>query len=424
MSRKRRTLLNPAGKSAPVRPRKKTLLEPNKEDLGSAPALPPEDNEDSKVPAEPDEVEAGGGIWRFEMEDVSPQPAPSPAAPVRDMGFSSQLPDAVDDPIPGFFDWDGEDGMTEPPTEEVPSVVFDEFSPDYRVPVNVPEAPPMTGILNGATPAPIQRQRRGRSDRPSSGWEETSPSPAGWQAVDEPAYDNNESVDPQDVAFDSLFDQQAIQEVSQGLNHSRLLMIMVAGVVGGMLVGLTIGIWLYYGHLFSEAASTIQDTQSLEAPRGLHVGSIGGKSVPVAKEAVSVPVAPESQTKTPKTRNRRNQKSDSSAPNAMEPELELSAPPTGQLGGDTVRSARSPILSPERARVPAQTRTGGLSVRSQGGSRQLEVYVDGTSYGHSPVDLQLSPGVHSVWLVPVGSENQKKTYDVEIVVGEVKTLSF
>ena len=105
-------------------------------------------------------------------------------------------------------------------------------------------------------------------------------------------------------------------------------------------------------------------------------------------------------------------------------ELELSAPPTGQLGGDTVRSARSPILSPERARVPAQTRTGGLSVRSQGGSRQLEVYVDGTSYGHSPVDLQLSPGVHSVWLVPVGSENQKKTYDVEIVVGEVKTLSF
>jgi len=29
-----------------------------------------------------------------------------------------------------------------------------------------------------------------------------------------------------------------------------------------------------------------------------------------------------------------------------------------------------------------------------------------------------------VWLVPVGSENQKKTYDVEIVVGEVKTLSF
>jgi len=90
-------------------------------------------------------------------------PAPNPKEedePINDtdLAFDVQLPESMDEQIPGFFDWDGGDGLEEPPTEEVPAPPIDSWTEDFPAPLGVPEAPLMEGILDGATPAPAGYQ--------------------------------------------------------------------------------------------------------------------------------------------------------------------------------------------------------------------------------------------------------------------------
>lgn len=144
-----------------------------------------------------------------------------------DLGFDLQLPESMDEQIPGFFDWDGGDGLEEPPTEEVPSLAIDSWSEDFSAPLGVPEAPPMEGILDGLTPAPVPFTEDGEYE-----------------------------------SFDALFDapKKAKTPLSVGgLHVGQLILFLVAAIIFGLVVSVPLAIYLYVNPFTGE-------TVTFEAP--------------------------------------------------------------------------------------------------------------------------------------------------------------
>lgn len=69
-----------------------------------------------------------------------------------DFEFDLNLPESLEDPMPGFFGWDDDDELEGPPTEEVPNAPIDAWADEFSPPLSVPEAPPLEGIIDGYTP--------------------------------------------------------------------------------------------------------------------------------------------------------------------------------------------------------------------------------------------------------------------------------
>ena len=89
------------------------------------------------------------------MSDVSESEAPD-ETDEEEFDLDLGLPESMEEQIPGFFDWEGGDGLDEPPTEEV--LTSPPMSPweddEFVAPLGVPEAPSMDGILDGLATVP------------------------------------------------------------------------------------------------------------------------------------------------------------------------------------------------------------------------------------------------------------------------------
>ena len=126
-----------------------------------------------------------------------------------DVGFDLDLPESLEEPMPGFFGWDDEDEVEGPPTEEVPNVPIDAWADEFSPPLSVPEAPPLEGIIDGYTPVLL------------------APKP--------------EDIAAQEDAFDALFEEPPPSKKPErklpSIDPIRLLLLIVMAIVLGLGVG-------------------------------------------------------------------------------------------------------------------------------------------------------------------------------------------
>lgn len=156
---------------------------------------------------------------------VPPEPEPpkeeEDALRETDLALDLQLPESMEEQIPGFFEWDGGDGLDEPPTEEVPAHPIDTWTDEFSAPLVVPEAPPMDGILDGASRPPAP----GRAA----------------EALPETEYDN----------FEDLFELPPPPKKPRngGLQTRRLVFALTFAIVLGLGVGGALALVIYWKQL-------------------------------------------------------------------------------------------------------------------------------------------------------------------------------
>jgi hypothetical protein len=82
------------------------------------------------------------------------------APPMRSGQHDMALPPPMEGQIPGFFEWDGDDGLEEPPTEDAPNPpMLDPWTEEYPTPIDLPEPPLMGGILDPTASLPPARSQ-------------------------------------------------------------------------------------------------------------------------------------------------------------------------------------------------------------------------------------------------------------------------
>lgn len=143
-----------------------------------------------------------------------------------DMDFDLNLPDSLEDPIPGFFGWDDDDELEGPPTEEVPNVPIDAWVEEFSPPLSVPEAPPLEGIIDGYTPVLL------------------APKPEDSEGVEDP--------------FDTFFDAAPPSKKklkSSTVEPLKLLALIALAVVLGLGVG---GVLAYLFFIYDSGNSTLE----------------------------------------------------------------------------------------------------------------------------------------------------------------------
>lgn len=285
-----------------------------------------------------------------------------------DLGFSAFLPEAVDEPIPGFFEYDGGDGLEEPPTEEVPTPMMNDWTDDFPAPVVVPDAPPMSGVLDGATPAPVQRQRRHPQHPPlPSALSDDVTAPPGSEPYQ---YDG----------FEELFDVPAPPSVPKtvgNLQVKRLLLFLFAAVVMGVIMGIVFGLILFKDKLLNMNGDLKSETPMQDDFRVMKGLNAPKRSADAAADE-----------------------------NAA----------TGKKGG---------LVSKPGKPIPvANSNVADLKIIHGEGEPPFEVFVDGEYWGQSPVHEALPPGVHTIQAIPTGREHLKKIEEITLSAGDVREISF
>ncbi|MBT3221323.1 MAG: hypothetical protein HN348_19750, partial [Proteobacteria bacterium] len=173
-----------------------------------------------------------------------------------------------------------------PPTEEFPTPVMEDLAAPHSAPMNVPEPPPIPGILDRYTPAPVmpaEGQRQHSDERP-----EPTPTPTPRLA---PELDDFGGLD--DVEFDEPVD-----------NSATTRLVIVALVFASLLAAVVVGgfaIKMLLAHLPTEVAGeedAVPPTPELlevqkppvEAPKH---GEISPETTPEVEPETTPEVEPE-----------------------------------------------------------------------------------------------------------------------------------
>ncbi len=341
-------------------------------------------------------------------------PLPDPVVHVEDLppGFSSGegLPSGTPEipalrarapsPVPGLADDDWfRDADGDLPTEEFQPTDIEDFASLYRAPMNVPEPPPIPGILDRFTPAPTRPIAGGAGAvdstrpefvptppdagqpppvvRPRSLWDEPEPGAPSRDGGRRPAA----PPPPRDVPFwqDPVF----LAIVGAAVVFAVVLLLGMVWVLGRppqtaaiepasiTPIAPTVGVP-------PQVARPPVDLAPLPPPVDPTAARVGGDpAVAPADPGAAAPVQP-----------------------AVAPAITPSTPPPRP-----------------RPRVTAD-KPGRIQVRT---TRAALVYINGSPVGMSPVDVERPPGVYTVHITDKGKRVEQR---VDLDAGATRTLEF
>jgi hypothetical protein len=335
-----------------------------------------------------------------------PEPPPMPAGR---SGFAdqdsttvryaaeSQAPPARPDGI-GFGALGNFDDEEPPPTDEVPSAVLQDVSQPYSAPMNVPEPPPIPGILDRFTP--VAPQQRGSS-------------PSGKPEKRRPSYIDATPTPPPTLrrapSPDAAPRRTKIKEQDEGGRGMAPLVVAMLGITGlAMLLLAAVFVWMTWASSGTTGTTTTTDNPGeLEGAAGIKVKVQQGLRPGEPEPGEPEPPAPVAEpTPTP----------DPAPAPAPVPGSELRPPlvrPT-----PTPRPAPAPTPAPV---APAAEEKGTLKIKS---NRKVLVYVDGKAVGYAPVNHKIDAGSITVSAMLPGQPQSKQTQTVTVAAGGIAPVEF
>lgn len=299
--------------------------------------------------------------------------------------------------VPGFeVENDGflEDAA-DPPSEDEPSSVPEDIANMYRAPMNVPEPPPIPGILDRYTPAPARRDEAEASDgarrefRPVKAGGAEAPAvrpPRGlWDETPMPSVRDRTPTPPPAV-------RPAAPPPDRPMWQDPWLItaVGVAFVAALLVVGLLI---VYLQPPFGEEpVAPDRGTPATISP------TMPSGAAPTSGE----PVAPEV---------------DAGAMPTADPTAAPEEPPPSE----TVETAPKPqprVRNTTPRQPEPQARTGKLRISA---TRSVLVYVNGVPEGYTPLSLDKPAGKYVITAQVNGREVEKR---VDLASGSIRSVDF
>ena len=341
---------------------------------------------DTPAPPPPVMARAGAALLARGQRTKPPEPEP-PAEPL-------PKPPSLARPAPMPDDFFMSDFDDDPPTEERPSAIptSTNVSQDYRAPISVPEPPPLPGILDRFTPAPISERTESRPGRSRPSY---VPTP-----IQQPSRDLTPHHAASRVAASA--DPPAHRTGEQAAVRQRgRSPVLLAGLIGTVMAvvitaGLVFGLWF---------SGIIQLPGSPEPP--------DSPDVPVTTDPAIPPADPVTDPSPPT-----NPVAD---PTQTEPKPVLESEPDPEpLRVEPEPLTQAPVeVQPEPEPEPAAT--GTLKIRS---NRRVLIMVNGVAAGYPPLDLQREAGTYQVSAALGGRPETRQTVAVDITTGNVAPVSF
>jgi len=334
-------------------------------------------------------------------------PSPTGAPPISDDGEGRQASDYTaptlqDAPIAqGLYGEYSEFDGGPPPTEEVPSSVMEDVGSAYNAPMNVPEPPPIPGILDRFTPPPVARS--GYSQPDAAGSNKNTGLPDYLSGVDDGSSSDEDDlpVPPgrrkkeQELAASQKVKRREYDDDDDEGRGGPPLVVILGGlaVVGVALVGLLGLAWVVLiGMSSSETAEGPTKASPLEVRQDMQrePGLIGVEPKPEPQPEPDLPEpAPEP------------------VPDAPEP-APSAQPATAPRPAPGPRPQPKPV--PVAAPKPAAT-FGTLKVDA---NRRVIIRVNGQPKGFTPQRLELPPGTYEVSAAMPGQADTEKKKTVTI----------
>lgn len=295
-----------------------------------------------------------------------------------------------------------------PPTEEVSSALYEDYTTPFDGSVHVPEPPPIPGLGDRFTPPPVQRTPVGThqtQNRPSY-LAEPTPSPAPDRVRDFKSYEEElrrlREAEPRDpggpprwfVAFVAVSVLFIVTSVA-----ASVLSVMPDGtredpaVMGEGIIRKQVKVRADMRQapgFIGVDAGALSESVDDDAPAGATPGEGAAPGEGDAPgEAAPVPVVQEAAPSAPPS----------------PPKATATAPP------------------PARKAPPAPEPTQGtLRIRS---NRRVLVYIDDRAVGYTPQDLAVPPGSHRVSAMLPGQPESRQVIDVQLQKGgDVKPVDF
>jgi hypothetical protein len=334
-----------------------------------------------------------------------PEPPPEPESdadvaaespPVEDAGLAGPPPQEEYDPVSDFFD-DGSGftyGDEAPPSEDVPSAMMEDVAQMYSTPMGVPEPPPLPGLVDRYTPAPVSRQTPVGAPMDERPLYEPTPIPAvtreeiGPPSTEEP--DDEEESDYDITAPPPRFPLQ----------------VLIGGVFGaGLMLVFAVVVYAVVGAVRGGPASepSITSPARPEAPAGLEVRS----------SLMEEGLGDDTDTDTALELEPKEGASEGS-PEAGTPPEKAPAP--------AARPAPRPRPAPAPARPPPViTRTGTLKVRA---NRKVLITLNGRPVDYAPLDLPVTPGTYILGAALPGRPDTEQSKTVDISAGAIERVEF
>jgi hypothetical protein len=378
----------------------------------------------------------GRSVWEKQeaapVDDDRPSYLADEPEPAAEEAPSYVSPDpghvAQDAPIQsdtyGGYDFDA----GPPPTEEVPAGVMEDVGVSYNAPMNVPEPPPIPGILDRFTPPPVERQGAGGAvppqapaddaffGDPTGGYSQPTV-PDGSQAFGgRPSY--LDTPGPQARQDDvparkvrARVDDDDDDDEPRGIPMGPILLLSAALFFGVVLVGgvgmVAVGLTASSGGGEADDADPVETVDDVEPGVELRndmrkkPGLIGVDGEEPVEEPDEEPVDDEEPEPAPV------------------PDPEPASPkPSPSPAPSRPRPAPAPSPAPA---APAASSKGMLKVRS---NRRVLIYVDDRAVGYAPQDVETSAGSHTVSAMIPGRPASKRSETVSVSEGGSASVDF
>jgi hypothetical protein len=266
-----------------------------------------------------------------------------------------------------------------PPTEEVPSAVLQDVSQAYNAPMNVPEPPPIPGILDRFTP--VGAPNRGAVEPRPSYLADTPPPP---------------------LETDRRMPRPQPRTPPEESRRRSLLPLLLGALVFLVGAGALVLLLVFLSAPGSEPVvpPTPAGVEPVQPDDGDAVEGRGGVKVKVQQGLRSDDDPPEP--------------SPEPEP-APEPEPEPVAP------NRTAPAPPPPRPAPPPVTAPAVQSLGTISIRS---NRKALIYMDGAAIGLTPKSIKAAVGTRSISAMLPGQPQSKQTKSVDVVGGKTKPVSF
>ncbi len=288
-----------------------------------------------------------------------------------------------------------------PPTEEVPAGVMEDVGVSYNAPMNVPEPPPIPGILDRFTPPPVERQVGAvGGEAPvfeDPGYSQPTVQDGSQAFGGRPSYlDTPGPSDraPEPVAkskkpptrdYDDDDDDVGGGGIPMGpvliLAAALFLGVVVVGGLGVVVIGLGAG---------STQVNTSDDGGEPDVEPGVELRN------DMRQKPGLIGVEPE-------------------------PEPDPEPSPSPSPAPVPAPAPTRPAPAPKPAPAPAASTKSVLKVRS---NRRVLIYVDDRAVGYAPQDVETTPGSHTVSAMIAGRPASKRTESVSVSEGGTASVDF
>lgn len=337
-----------------------------------------------------DAVDEGGELPDMSLPDLPDDDAPRGAPMYADDGSGE-----------AFFGDEEED----PPTEDSVGPLPQDFSSLYRAPMDVPEPPPIPGILDRYTPAPVRNQ----GARSGSGYVPVPPKnvaapiitpPVGlWD--DPPSAGGSRGSAKDTPPPPSYKAAPAVEDETTFYQDTWFL----AAVAFAALVALAVLIGLFW--VSSQNQGDVDEPtvpSSVETPVAPPSDRPGAELVPTpGGEGDGVDVTVEG--------------TDTPVVTPSNPGSDRPSPERG-LRPDATTPTAPPVTPAVTTPTTPAARTGRLKIRA---SKQVLVYVNGQPVGLTPLDLDRPAGQYTI---AARVNGQQRTERVELSSGTIRLVDF